>query len=471
MTQPKSEAPFDWKILPSVQSVADLIAAELPEFKPEILVRLIRSEIEALRTEIVRRRISLKDRQSAVEEICRRIRSKSEDLLSLPLKKVINATGIVLHTGLGRAPFGSEILSETAEILSGYSNLEFDVNTGERGERLNLTDDYLKLLTGAEYSAVVNNNAAAVFLALNSLANRKEVIVSRGELIEIGGSFRLPEIMKKSGVKMIEVGTTNRTHLSDYENVIGAKTGAIILAHPSNYKIQGFSTRPEPEKIVRLSHERGVPVIFDLGSGALLDTKKVGLPAELVVSEFIEAGVDLVTFSGDKLPGGPQCGIVVGKKESVRLLRKNPLMRVVRCDKTTFALLCATLKRYLLTEPEKRIQTYKLLARDSHLLLNEAEKIVRTLPITLVKELGISVRETVVEAGSGSLPTETIPSAAIVFSPEKISVVRLAELFRKNHPPIIGYTKSEEFYLDLKAVPSADLPAISDAIRTIGASL
>ncbi|PIS27172.1 MAG: L-seryl-tRNA(Sec) selenium transferase [Candidatus Marinimicrobia bacterium CG08_land_8_20_14_0_20_45_22] len=471
MTRTKSKLPFDWKILPSVQSVADLIATELTEFKPEILIRLIRFEIEWLRADIVRKQISLKDRQSAIEEVLCRLRSKSEKLLSLPLKKVINATGIVLHTGLGRAPFGNEILLETAEILSGFSNLEFDLNADKRGERLDLADDYLKLLTGAESSAVVNNNAAAVFLALNSLANRKEVIVSRGELIEIGGSFRLPEIMKKSGVKMVEVGTTNRTYMSDYESAIGTRTGAIILAHPSNYKIQGFTTRPEPGKVVKLAHEHGIPVIFDIGSGALFDIRKVGLPAELVVPEFIEAGVDLVTFSGDKLLGGPQCGIIVGKKKSILLLRKNPLMRIVRCDKTTFVLLCATLKRYLLSEPEKRIQTYRLLARDSHILLGEAEKIVHNLPKILVNDLGISVLETVVEAGSGSLPTETIPSAAIVFSPKKISVVRLAGLFRKNRPPVIGYTKSEEFYLDLKAVSSADLPAILDAIRTIGMSL
>ncbi|MDD5766209.1 MAG: L-seryl-tRNA(Sec) selenium transferase [Candidatus Marinimicrobia bacterium] len=471
MTRQKSKLPFDWKILPSVQSVADLLTAEMPEFKSEILIRLTRSEMDLLRAEIVQRKVFLKNRQNVVEELRRRVKSKSEELSSLPLKKVINATGIILHTGLGRAPFGGEILFETAEILSGYSNLEFDLNTGERGERLNLTDDYLKLLTGAESSAIVNNNAAAVFLALNSLANHKEVIVSRGELIEIGGSFRLPEIMKKSGVKMTEVGTTNRTHLNDYENAIGAKTGAIFIAHPSNYKIQGFTTKPEPEKIVKLAHEHGIPVIFDLGSGAIIDLRQVGLPTELVISEFIEAGVDLVTFSGDKLPGGPQCGIVVGKKDSVCLLRKNPLMRVVRCDKTTFALLCATLKRYLFSEPEKRIQIYRLFTRDNDLLLGEAKRIVGTLPKTLVKELGISVRETVVEAGSGSLPTETIPSVAIVFSPKEISVVRLADLFRKNRPPVIGYIKSEKFYLDLKAVPSADLPAVSDAIRTIGASL
>lgn len=239
---------------------------------------------------------------------------KVDDLIRLQLKKVINATGIVLHTGLGRAPYGTEVMNYLTNTLSGYINLEIDLESGERGERQELTDFLLKTITGAEASVIVNNNAAAVLLSLNTLADGKEVIVSRGELIEIGGSFRLPEVMAKSGVKMIEVGTTNRTYLGDYQKAKTSETAVILLAHTSNYRIEGFTARPAPEDVVIWAHANGLPLIMDLGSGALFHTTEAGLPDEPIVSDFIRKGFDLITFSGDKLLGGPQSGIIVGKK-------------------------------------------------------------------------------------------------------------------------------------------------------------
>lgn len=392
---------------------------------------------------------------------------KVDDLIRLQLKKVINATGIVLHTGLGRAPYGTEVMNYLTNTLSGYRNLEIDLELGERGERQELTDFLLKTITGAEASVVVNNNAAAVLLSLNTLADGKEVIVSRGELIEIGGSFRLPEVMAKSGAKMIEVGTTNRTYLGDYQKARTSETAVILLAHTSNYRIEGFTARPAPEDVVIWAHANRLPLIMDLGSGALFHATEAGLPDEPVVSDFIRKGFDLITFSGDKLLGGPQSGIIVGKKNWINLLRKNPLMRALRCDKTTFAILSWTLRNYLYKDTIPELETYSLLTCSSEELKKIAENVVLKVPKSLQQKLGIEIRETVVEAGSGSMPTETIPSIAIVISPKKISEAKIAKLFRMNNPPIIGYCKSGEFYLDLKAVNEAEITEIIDAIVNI----
>lgn len=457
--------------LPAVQKVVELMAQSSPSIKTEILTEIIRSEIKSLREALRTGEYSKFSKESLTEIVIQKTAAKVAALTGGCFRKVINATGIVLHTGLGRAPYGKEMTAAIGGLLSGYVNLEFDLGSGERGERLDLVDEQLRLLTGAESSAIVNNNAAAVLLALNSLADGKEVIVSRGELIEIGGSFRLPDVMQKSGAKMVEVGTTNHTHLSDYKKAHTRRTAAILLAHSSNYRIEGFTTKPEASEIISWAHSKHLPVIYDLGSGALFPMESAGLPFEPVVSEVVRQGFDVVTFSGDKLLGGPQAGLIVGRKKYIEILRRDPLMRALRCDKTVFALLSYTLSRYLVDQPLTAIETYNLLTADPVLLKHRANAIIEALDPKIVKTLNLTARESLIEAGSGSMPTAQIPSAALVAIPQNISETHLARLFRSYNPPIIGYCKNGEFWLDLKAVESHELPIIQTAIRDIGLSL
>ena len=458
-----------FKNLPSVQQLIDNFADN--PVRPAILAEIVRQELEQVRQEIGKTNLCLKSKKQAVEIIMPKIKNRIQQMLETPLKRVVNATGVVLHTGLGRAPLGERVFQYLMNIASGYLNLEFNIETGKRGERLDLTDDYLCLLTGAESSAVVNNNAAAVMLTLNSLANRKEVIVSRGELIEIGGSFRLPDVMQKSGAKMIEVGTTNRTHLKDYENAISSKTGAILIAHTSNYQVRGFTAKPAETDIVVLAHQHGIPVILDLGSGALIATDRLGLPSEPVVANAIYQGFDVVTFSGDKLLGGSQAGLLVGKREFIQKIRKNPLMRILRCDKLTLSLLALTLSCYVLNEERPDLPTMTFLTRDRSKLRSMAENIIDNLDTDTRQCLMIEICETVTEAGSGSMPTETIPSIALQISVRGLSEDALARRFRQQDPPVIGYINERHFYLDLKAVADTEIPFITNAINKVAVSL
>lgn len=454
--------------LPAVQKVIEYLAQTSPKIKPVYLTVLVRAELNAMRAAIQNGDFKVPTDSDLVKIVAEKVAARIANLTGGRLKKVINATGIVLHTGLGRAPFGCESSRALADLLSGYVNLEFDLNSGERGERLDLIDEHLRLISGAESSAVVNNNAAAVLLALNTLAEGKEVIISRGELIEIGGSFRLPDIMQKSGVRMVEIGTTNRTHLQDYQDARTRRTGAILLAHSSNYKIEGFTTKPEAGEIITWAHTHRLPIIIDLGSGALFPMEKGGLPYEPVVAEVVKQGFDVVTFSGDKLLGGPQAGLLVGKKIWIDRIRKNPLMRVLRCDKTVFTLLERTLNRYLTDEAVPEIATYQLLTASPALLKERAVAIISALDPAIIKILNLNVRDSLTEAGSGAMPIAAIPSAALVAIPQNVSEAQLAGLFRSYPPPVIGYCKNGEFWLDLKAIPPADLPLLQSALQAIG---
>ncbi len=459
------------KFLPSVQRVLESLSDDAASIKQAYLTVLVREELESLRNRIQSTRFRLKSRDQALTLICNSVIMQIQELTTTPIKKVINATGVVLHTGLGRAPLGERSLQFLMNIASGYLNLEYDLKSGKRGERLNLTNKYLCLLTGAESSAVVNNNAAAVMIVLNSLAYRKEVIVSRGELIEIGGSFRLPDVMKKSGSKMVEVGTTNRTHLRDYENAISPKTGAILIAHTSNYRVEGFTAKPPEPDIVELAHKNNIPVIMDLGSGALIPTGSMGLPEEPLVSDAVAAGFDVVTFSGDKLLGGPQAGLIVGKSPYIKKIRKNPLMRVMRCDKTIFSLLTYTLSKYILNKKTPGVVAYSLLTRSRDQLRNVAQQVVEKIQHRLHDRLTVEICDTFTEAGSGSMPIETIPSVAIRISADRISEEKLARLFRQQDPPVVGYLKEKRFYLDLMAVAEKELIFIQNAIIRVASQI
>ena len=382
------------------------------------------------------------------------------------LRPVINATGVVLHTNLGRAPLADEALRTIAEIASRYSNLEFDLATGERGSRYEHVEALLRQISGAESALVVNNNAGAVLLALNSLADGKEAIVSRGQLVEIGGSFRIPDVMKKSGARLVEVGTTNRTHLRDYEQAMGRETALLLKVHTSNFRILGFTAEVPLIDLVALGQDKGVPVMEDLGSGCFVDLTGYGLEQEPTVQAAIAAGADLVTFSGDKLLGGPQAGIIVGRKQYLDLLKKNPLNRALRIDKLTLAGLEATLRVYL-NHPSalKSIPVLNMLTRP----VREIERRARRLWGKLNKEISAECRVTLREEGSavggGALPLQTLPTRVVALRPLKRSAADVEERLRKGDPPVIARVKEGEVLFDLRTVATGEEEALLAGIR------
>jgi len=373
------------------------------------------------------------------------------------LVRVVNATGTILHTNLGRALL-SEAAIEAAERAGRYPvNLEYDLEKGARGKREEMVESLLLELTGAEAASVVNNNAAAVLLGLNTLAEGREVIVSRGELIEIGGSFRIPEVMAKSGAILKEVGSTNRTHTQDYEKAIGDKTALLLKVHTSNYKIVGFSAEVGLEELVAIGKKHKVPVMEDLGSGALVDLSRHGLPKEPLVAERVALGADVVTFSGDKILGGPQAGLLVGKKKYLQQMSKNPLQRALRCGKLTLAALEATLRLYQQSAAVlEEIPTLRAFTRK----LEEIEAMGARLLPALGKILGgdfhLSLEDSTCQIGSGALPTEEIATKVIAVENKKIGAERIAVRFRRAEPPIIGRIKDGRFLLDLRAIFNAD---------------
>lgn len=380
------------------------------------------------------------------------------------LKKVINGTGVVLHTNLGRAPLGKAQTKNMDEVAAGYTNLEYDLSTGKRNRRYAHVEDKLKYLTGAEAGVVVNNNAAAVMLVLNTIAKNKEVITSRGELVEIGGSFRIPDVMNVSRAKLVEVGTTNKTHLADYENAITSKTAALLKVHTSNYKIVGFSESPSINELRQIADEHSLIVYEDLGSGTLIDFSEFGLCDEPTVQNSINLGVDIVSFSGDKLLGGPQAGIIVGKKRFIEKIKKNPLNRTLRVDKFTLALLDSTLTQYLnKDEAIKNIPVLNMLTSRADDIKIKAETLQKKLAKQKL-DCTIAIEKTKSQAGGGSMPLLEIDSYSIAFSPTKISVNSLENKLRKSEIPIIGRCKNDKYYLDLRTIDKTDFEIIASEV-------
>ena len=372
-------------------------------------------------------------------------------------RRVINATGIALHTNLGRAELPLEAVEAIQRVAASACSLEFDVGTGGRGSRDQGAAAHLTALTGAEAATVVNNNAAAVLLALNSLAQGREVIVSRGELVEIGGSFRIPDILAKSGARLREVGTTNRTHLRDYADAVDSETGLLLKVHPSNYSIAGFTAEVSLEDLVGLGRERGVAVVEDLGSGALVDLAAFGLPREPMVAERVGAGADAVTFSGDKLLGGPQAGLIVGRADALAKMTSNPLKRALRCDKLTLAALDATLCLYRAAPDLKRaLPTLRYLSRDLDEIARVARDAAESIRAALGTEFDIRVEKAHSQIGSGAQPTANIESRAVVISHQRTSPLEIAALFRAADPPIIGRVHDDRFWLDTRCIDDPD---------------
>ncbi len=399
------------------------------------------------------------DRNAMLELIARAITDKAA--ADQPaMKPVINATGVVLHTNLGRAILAEAAIEALELAARSTVNLDFDLARGTRGERDDLVEPELLELTGAEAATVVNNNAAAVLIALNTLAEGREVIVSRGELIEIGGAFRIPDVMAKSGARLHEVGTTNRTHREDYARAIGPDTALVLKVHPSNYRIVGFTSEVALDELVALGRERGVPVLEDLGSGALIDLTGYGLPREPIVAERVATGADLVTFSGDKLLGGPQAGLIVGRRELVDRIRTNPLKRALRCDKLTLAALSATLRVYLRSgEPAAELPTLRIFNRSVGEIRQAAGRARDILAERLGPEFTLEVVESEAEIGSGAMPVEKLESAALrITHPEK-SPETIAAMFRRAR--IIGRITNDAFHLDMRTVEDPAALAVS----------
>jgi len=423
---------------------------------------IINSELTKIRANIRKGKLS-KTKRELLSHIASQVLLQSAS----KLVNVINGTGIVLHTGFGRAPFRGKQLKDLADRLDGYVNLEFDLESGNRGDRQTLIHEQLSSMCGADAGMVVNNNAAAVFLALNEMAQGGEVICSRGQMVEIGGSFRIPDIIEKSGAILKEVGTTNRTHLKDYEKAISNKTKLILWVHTSNYVVKGFTKEVSLSDLVILGKKHKIPVMADLGSGALLDMNLLGLADEIPVKSIVNSGPDIISFSGDKLLGGPQSGIMVGRKKWVNACKKNPLYRVLRCDKVTIGLLEETLRSYRSQSFSKDNLSLTMLTTSRKVLKTRGQKVLDSLQKKTIKDLGILLVDSEVEAGSGSLPDDKIESASLSFSPKNGKAKDLAKAFRCGSIPVVGYIQKNTFYIDLKSVLPTQIKRLSTAIQEV----
>ncbi|BBO16276.1 L-seryl-tRNA(Sec) selenium transferase [Candidatus Brocadia pituitae] len=461
-------------ILRSIPSVNELLESpEISKFTgryPRLLVvEAIRAVLEDIRQSLTNKKKCAE--AQAIDLSPQRLYHLVQESLRqkfCDIGHAINATGIILHTGLGRAPLAKEAAQQIQDVLRGFSTLEIEKHSGRRGIRHHHVEQLSCMITGAEAALVVNNNAAAVLLALDTLARGKETIISRSQLVEIGGSFRMPDVMAKSGALLVEVGTTNKAYLTDYCNAITERTGLILKVHQSNFKIVGFTETVDLKDLVSLGKERNIPVMYDLGSGALIDLKKFGLPYEPTVQESIKAGADVVAFSTDKLLGGPQGGIIVGKKRWIDLLKRNPLTRAFRVGKLTIAALEATLKLYL--EENLAVQKIPVL----HMMLTSLEAIeerckrfIDGLTPETKACMDITIIDGFSEMGGGSLPGEGIPTKLVSLRPEKIDAGEIAARLRDNAPPIFARIERDRVLLDMRTVYDNEVNMFALALGNI----
>ncbi len=446
------------------------IQTHLRNFSKDLIVHCIRDVLEKKRRAILE---SGDEQQAAAVEthpvhILASVEEALAEATTPSLQPVINATGVVLHTNLGRAPLAQEALESIEAIARNYSNLEFDLTTGERGSRATHVEETLCRISGAESALIVNNNAGAVLLALNSLAEGREVIVSRGQLVEIGDSFRIPDVMKKSGAALVEVGTTNRTHLTDYEQAINERTALLLRVHPSNFRVLGFAAEVSLKELVALGQSKGLPVMEDLGSGCFVNLAEYGLTPEPTVQEAVEDGAAVVTFSGDKLLGGPQAGILVGKKKILDLLKKNPLNRALRIDKLTLAGLDSTLRFYLnQTQALSKIPVLRMLTLPVEVLDKRAKGLRHKLEKELAAFCRVRVKAETSPVGGGAMPLQTLPTRVLALRPLQLSAAALEERLRKGRPPVVARVKEGEILLDLRTVSAAEEKALLQRLREV----
>lgn len=449
------------RALPSVDRLLQDPALVGGGWPRALVVAAVREVLAAARAEVLAGKAA-PDSSSLVAEALLRLRQRSTP----SLRSVINATGVILHTNLGRAPVSEATGQAMLRAATGYSNLEFDLATGERGSRHGHLRELLREVTGAEDGFAVNNNAGAVLLALSALAAGREVIVSRGQAVEIGGGFRIPDVLRQSGATLVEVGTTNRTYLSDYEAAMTPRTALLLRVHPSNFRIDGFVHSVAIAELTELARRSGIGVLDDVGSGALLDPRVYGLRDEPLIQDSIRAGVSAVCFSGDKLLGGPQAGVIVGKRDVIEQVRRHPLARALRIDKVSLAGLEATLRHYQRGEATTEIPIWRMIACASDALERRARSLASALGSPRVR--AVPTRATI---GGGSLPQETLPSWGLALSPlaedPAPSATLLARRLREANPPIVGRVEQDLVWLDLRTVDPTDDDRLLSAIRSV----
>lgn len=453
--------------LPSVDVISrnSEIEALSQSIDQEYLTEIIREETANIRALILEDKYEHDNINT--QELIENIKNRLSSDFDFGLKKVINGTGVVLHTNLGRAPMPLAIKEKFENILYGYCNLEYDIEKGARGSRHDHLKELILKLTGAEDVIVVNNNAAAVMLVLSTMCAGREVIVSRGELVEIGGSFRIPKVMQHSGAFLREVGSTNKTHLRDYEEEINENTAALMKVHTSNFRMMGFTESVSIKDLRPLADRHDLPIIDDLGSGVFIDLRKYGLEYEPTILDSLAQGSDIVTFSGDKLLGGPQCGVIVGKAKYISMMKKNNLLRALRVDKMTISALAMTLSLYLDKENlEKNVPVLSMLSQEPEQLKEKAQ---RLLDMTAANSLraDIRVEASKSQVGGGSLPAQYMDSYSVAVNPSEMSVNELEQKMRLTEPHIVGRIANETYYLDVRSIFEEELSAVSAKLSEI----
>lgn len=452
--------------LPSIDRLLkEQAAVQLAEQYPrDLVVQTLRETLDDIRSEI-RAGAPLPDIKALLEAAKQRLASAFRP----SLRPVINATGVIVHTNLGRAPLSEEALRAVQMVSGCYSNLEYRLDEGLRGSRHEHVTELLRRISGAEDAMVVNNNAAAILLTLSALAQGREVIISRGQAVEIGGGFRIPDVLLQSGAKLVEVGTTNRTYIRDYEEAVTENTALLLHVHPSNFRVEGFVHSTSIDELVSLGREKKVPVVDDLGSGSFIDSARYGLQHEPMVQERIDSGVDLVCFSGDKLLGGPQAGLIVGKTRYLEQLRRHPLARAIRVDKMTIAALSATLRHYLLGDAERKIPVWQMIALPLEKIDTRASSLVRRLRRGGLEAKLVPGLSTV---GGGSLPGETLPTRLIAIASGSggIAPMELATRLRRMDPPLVARLERSLLLVDLRTVRPEDDRVVGDHLLAVGTS-
>ncbi len=452
-------APNPYRDIPSVDRVLadDRVRALSAEYSGDTVIALVREELDAARDAIAAGALA-----PALDAVVAAVEQRVRSALRPSLRPVVNATGVIIHTNLGRAPLSDDALAAMDAAARGYSNLEFDLDAGERGSRHVHLEEQLRRLTSAEAALAVNNNASAVLLSLSALAAGREVVISRGQLVEIGGGFRIPDVMDQSGARLVEAGTTNRTYLRDYEAAITDETAALMRVHASNFRVTGFTASVSLEELAALARERNLALIDDLGSGCLLDTTRFGLAHEPMPQESLGAGADLVLFSGDKLLGGPQAGIILGRREAVDRLRRHPLARTARMDKTSIAGLAATLNHYLKNEALERIPVWRMIATPLDAIARRARRWARAAG------RGASVIDGRSMIGGGSLPEEGLPTKLVAVPPTpEGSAEAMARSLRAHDPPVIARIERDTVLLDPRTVHPRENRIVVEALRAV----
>ncbi|MCI5130011.1 MAG: L-seryl-tRNA(Sec) selenium transferase [Candidatus Electrothrix sp. EH2] len=457
------------RLIPSVDTclLAVLQDAEFDAFPPLLLKKGIRAVLDQQRRRVMQGD-TVDPSDLVLETLLTDIKKKIRALHQPCFRKLINGTGVIIHTNLGRSILPGDTLTRLSETAGNYSNLEFDLKNGKRGSRYTLVENLLCELTGAEAALVVNNNAAAVLIALDTIAREKKVIVSRGQLVEIGGSFRIPDVMARSGARLVEVGATNRTHLTDYRNAITPETALLLKVHTSNYCIIGFTGEVSNHELVELGKQCRLPVMEDLGSGCLVDLSRYGLKKEPTVQEVVASGMDVVTFSGDKLLGGPQAGIILGNREIIERIQKNPLNRAMRIDKFTLSALESILRLY--RDPQtvfERVPTLQMISASIEIIQHKADQLAEVLLKSISSCCTVQVDEVMSRVGGGAMPEQNLPSRAVILRPLTMKLNILEKRLRRLDIPIIGRVENDRLIFDMRTVRSNELHLIAQGLQHI----